>query len=91
LLGIPAYLLVRRRWRAGWPSAAIGGFFIGAIPVSIGMLRWLGLDLAMPGIDGWTWWDHGLRGLGFGACGLIGGLVFGRIIDRAAPDEDGAA
>lgn len=35
LLGLPLYLLLRRRWQLRWRSATIAGALIGVIPVSL--------------------------------------------------------
>lgn len=32
LLALPAYLMMRRRWRLAWWSSAAAGFLIGALP-----------------------------------------------------------
>jgi hypothetical protein len=66
LLGLPLYLLLRLRWPLRWWSAALGGFAVAVIPVSL---------LSLPAGGGISLAAMGeLATLGW--CGLAGGLAF---------------
>ena len=40
LLALPAYLLLRRRWRLSWWSASLAGTLIGALPIALLSMSW---------------------------------------------------
>lgn len=70
-LGLPAYLVVRRRIVVSWGATAVSGFLVGALPVAVYSLSDLEFApaKAIP------------AGL-FGLCGACGGLAFRAIIGR---------
>lgn len=64
-MGIPIYILLRRRWALTWLRSAIGGFAVGALP-------W-GLFSFSISIDAWDV----IAAIGLmGGAGTIGGLAF---------------
>lgn len=84
-LGIPAYLVIKSAGRANWITAAIAGFFVGAIIPAILILPGPAADQASVGgvstvINGsytWAGWTQALGFVaGFGLLGVIGGVVF---------------
>lgn len=85
VLGIPIYAAVKSAGRANWKTAAVAGFFVGAIMPAIAVFLGPSADQASVGgvptvIDGsytWAGWRQGLTFLaGFGLLGALGGLVF---------------
>lgn len=83
VFALPAYLLLRRWIRITYRSAALCGFLIGAVPVSIQTL-WSPQWRRITSLREW-WDDVGLTALTFGVFGLLGGLIFRRVL---GPDED---
>jgi len=96
LLGIPAFLLLRRFERANWTSLAIAGFALGALPIaalsrpdtlsgySAGQ-NWHGhyVETYISGVPTqYAWFIYGENVLHFGIHGLAGALVFYAVWSR---------
>jgi hypothetical protein len=87
-LGLPAYLVMRRRWAIDWFHATIAGFVIGAVPLSL--WQWLtsiGDPYGSLGIS------LGVSAM-FGALGMLGGAVFRAVLGpprRQLADREAAA
>lgn len=81
LLGLPAYLLLRRRSTFGWGIAAVVGFVIGAVPTGL-------LTLSAAGFANGGIWAPAVAGL----CGTLGALAFRAVTGGAssAPTFDPA-
>ena len=75
VLGLPLYLLLSRKWRLRWWSAALGGALVGATP--------FGLMMGAASLS-----DGGGAALGAiawtGAYGALGGLAFFAILELGA-------
>lgn len=85
LLGLPFYILLRRRGRPRWWMALVGGFGVGALPIALLALV-PAADQASSGgiatiINGSRtpagWLEYLLLVVGAGGLGAIGGLAFG--------------
>jgi hypothetical protein len=89
VLGIPAFILLRKFNREGWTSLAIAGFVLSAVPVAFSWPRridghsssnnWHGYFVetyvnGMPTTYAWLEYFEGV--IYFGLHGLIGALVF---------------
>jgi len=73
LLGLPAYLLLRRRSAFGWGVAMSAGFVIGAVPTGLIILPTTSFA------DGGAW-TPALAGL----CGVLGALAFRAVVGGAS-------
>lgn len=89
ILGIPAFLMLRKLHREGWVSLAIAGFALGALPVAVswpGHLEgfsagqnWHGkyVQTYVNGVPtSYAWLTYGENVLFFALHGLVGALVF---------------
>jgi hypothetical protein len=92
LLGVPAFLLLRRMGRLGWRSVSIAGMLLGALPLAVfawpgheaeGALsagqNWHGryVDTYVAGTPStYGWLVYGESILGAAAMGLLSALVF---------------
>lgn len=88
VFALPLYRHLRRRWPLRWWSAALGGFFVGAVPITL---------LGLPALLREMLSDTGpiissgpplilrmlLFGLEAGLPGLVGGLTFWFMLRRA--------
>ncbi|RYY43805.1 MAG: hypothetical protein EOP59_07320 [Sphingomonadales bacterium] len=84
LLGLPAYLLLSRRWRFRWWHGLVGGALVAALPIG-SMIVWSELAAHSNAAD--------IAGIArvllyLGLCGAVGGFVFWR---KMRPDEAIAA
>lgn len=73
LLGLPAYLLLRRRSAFGWGIAALVGFVIGAVPTGL-------VVLPTTSFANGAAWTPALAGL----CGMLGALAFRAVTGGAS-------
>jgi hypothetical protein len=80
LLGIPAYLALRRLNRIAWPSVLLGGFLLGCIPMALWFLV-AGADQAG--------WYRDLSGIAllYGSLGVIAGALFHIIVRRGGTGQ----
>ena len=88
MFALPLYSRLRRRWALRWWNAALGGFFVGAVPITL---------LGMPGLFNAILMDAGpvvyggpplllsvlLYLLEAGLPGLVGGLTFWLVLRRS--------
>jgi uncharacterized membrane protein YvlD (DUF360 family) len=90
VLGLPAYLVLRRFRALGWWSAALGGFVVGAAPIALLTLRPIydfeyGADVLV--IHGhYTaagWRSYAVAAATGGVYGAVGGLACWLVIRRA--------
>lgn len=78
VIGLPAYLVLRRSLHLNYGSAALAGFLIGAIPVAVYALASVALE------KGGTWEPLVISPI-FGILGVLGGLAFRAVL---GPDEE---
>lgn len=95
LLGIPAFLLLRKYKKDSWVSLAISGAILGALPVSLSWPRgleglsagqnWHGkyVDTYINGMPTkYAWLTYGENVMYYGLHGLAGALVFYAVMRR---------
>jgi hypothetical protein len=89
VLGVPAFMLLRKYKREGWLSLAVSGFLLGALPLVVSWPRnlegyssgynWHGKyhDFYVNGAPtSYAWLNYAENVMYYGIHGLIGALVF---------------
>ncbi len=88
ILGLPAYLVLRRWFHLNYGNSAAAGLLIGGLPAALNVIVGSLWAPAFPGVEISTYeWIQQAAAIGgaFGLLGALGGLIFRAVL---GPDED---
>jgi hypothetical protein len=77
-LGLPAFLVLKRRGLTSWWVSLLGGFTVGALPYAVLALPWTSPSpelVAAHIVPPFTWLHYGAMAGGLGLLGLAGGIA----------------
>jgi hypothetical protein len=77
-LGLPAFLILKRRRLTQWWVSLLGGFVVGALPYAVLALPWTSPQpelVAAHIVPPFTWLRYGAVAGGLGLLGLAGGIA----------------